>query len=192
MTVTRTTARRGFTMLELMISIAILSVVFIVAIPPYQKLQSEQMCNNAAQIMASDVRRAIAEALRSESATVLDTGGNGTSYTISIIPQTTSGNYIWTPSSSWKSYISRNLQTDYGRTTMTGGGTRMVFGPKGWPIANGDVTFAPASVQTSNALQADSGNGKGAFYQYQFSAGAGLSTFTVKIYTNGRVLVDSP
>src|SRR4051812_20781875 len=101
-------SRRGFTLMETMVSFSILILSFTIILPQWNKMRSVQMCNNAAQEMASDIKRLMAESIHAEAYTCIVTTANG--YTTYRIPQTYS-----TVTSNWTIMRTKNFTVDYGR-----------------------------------------------------------------------------
>lgn len=186
---------RGFTLIELIVSMAILSLLFVLVIPQYNRMRSQQQCNQAAQQLFADIRRGSQEALKGETYVVIDVQSTG--YTVYRVPITSSGNYLFSLSS-FQTLRRVDFAAEFPRCSITNGSsTRLLLGPKGWPVANGQEISAAASfATTSGTLQANSStfgaSNRGGFYRYTCSSGGSITTYTVKVYTNGRVFVDSP
>lgn len=196
--------RRGFTLLELVVSFAILMITFTLVVPQFNRMRSQQQCNQAAHQMFGDIRRGAAEALKGETYVVVDVSSDG--YVIARVPVTSTG-YSWsalaaclntnnwsTDTSAVKMLLKRvYFKYDFPRASVSSGAsTRILLGPKGWPVASGSqpTEATTAGVSTTAPLQAT--DGKGQYYRFTVSAGTGIPTYTVKVYTNGRVFVDSP
>lgn len=188
-------ARRngGFTMLEMIVSFAILMVAFTILLPQWNRLRSSQECSQAAQQLSADIRRGASEALKLESYVVLDVTSVG--YSVAIVPVTSAGNYSFASSWPYGTLIKRvNFRSDFPRCTIgNGASTRVLLGPKGWPVAAGSepASATSAGVGTSSGIL-QAADSKGQFYRFTCTPGGNLTTYTVKLYTNGRVFVDTP
>lgn len=185
--------RRGFTLIELVVSFAILMITFMLVIPQFNRMRTQQQCNQAAQQMFGDIRRGAAEALKGETYVVVDVSSTG--YSIAKVPVTNLGAYSFSSTAPYGTLIrSVSFATDFPRATISNGAsTRILLGPKGWPVASGSEPSGASSAgvgTTSGILQAT--DGKGQFYRFTVYAGGTIPTYTVKVYTNGRVFVDSP
>jgi hypothetical protein len=180
---------------------AVLMIAFMIMLPNLNRMNSQQQCNQAAQGLFGDVRRAAAQALKSESLVVIDATSTG--YTVSLVPETSLGNYTYA-SNTWTVVKRVNFLTDFPRVQITNGAsTRVILGPKGWPVAAGDTSTTLTSgatsaglTTTSSILQtSDSGStnatNRGQYYRWTCSVGT-PNTYTVKLYNNGRIFVDSP
>ncbi|NDD28374.1 MAG: prepilin-type N-terminal cleavage/methylation domain-containing protein [Proteobacteria bacterium] len=193
--------RGGFTLIELLVSVAVLMIAFMLILPNLNRLTSQQQCNQAAQRLFGDVRRAAAQALKAESLVVIDSTSTG--YTISLVPETSLGNYSYA-SNTWTVIKRVDFLADFPRVQISNGAsTRVILGPKGWPVASGDtsttltngatsagLTTTASILQTADAGSTNSTN-RGQFYRWTCTVGT-PTTYTVKLYTNGRIFVDTP
>jgi prepilin-type N-terminal cleavage/methylation domain-containing protein len=179
------TRRRGFTLLELMVSISILMAAFVILLPRWNTIYSTQMCNQAAQQMASDIRRMSTESLKGETYCYLATTPTG--YIVYRIPSTYSSVV-----NNWTILKNLDFKREFGRVSFSfGGNTAILIGPKGWPVAAGsEPAVLGGAANVTASLQTT--DGKGQYYKFTCSAGTGIQTYTVKLYTNGRVVVVSP
>jgi type IV fimbrial biogenesis protein FimT len=68
---------KGFTLIELMIVIAILAILFVVAVPAYKNLQVRQKINGQANFLFSVVYQARSEAIKRSSVVTICKSNNG-------------------------------------------------------------------------------------------------------------------
>lgn len=83
------TQQRGFTILELMIAVAILGILASIALPSFNSAIAKTQLENAAEAIYSDIRYARSESIkRSLDVTVTFTDGANWSYTIATVEAT--------------------------------------------------------------------------------------------------------
>ncbi|MFQ2223523.1 GspH/FimT family pseudopilin [Aeromonas enteropelogenes] len=147
----------GFTMIELMIALALVALLLTVAIPSYQSLRQEQMVKAAAQAVYTDVMLLKSEAIkrnRNLSLIVFNSGASNWCYRIAIDGAGSCTGCSDTCSSldgrkgaDASEFAGVNLTTSYG-------GGKLTFSPRRGTMPSGNITLsgngASMKVMTSN------------------------------------------
>lgn len=144
-------SRKGFTVIELLIVMAIIAILGLVSIGPMLRWRANSFVETAANNLMSDFERAKIEAVRSgRNVTIAFTGTNLTTYNCFIDVNNNGvvdGNEML--------FFRRDPEDGAGRvvTTMTGGtsGNRVIFTPRGFlSSANNAVITITGTSKQSN------------------------------------------
>jgi len=163
-----------------MVSIGILMTLAILVLPQWNRYKSVQMANQAAQELASDLRRLSSEAVRKETYMYVQIDGTQ-KYWMFQGDLTPAGNTVF---NAYKKKKVRDFSKDMGRITISPSSGIIKFGRGGWV----DATSADGKTH----IAATSGTGSEAKYVITVSCGFTPGTYQVQVTANGAVKVVTP
>lgn len=195
-------AGRGFTLIEVMVSLAIMTILMMLILPSYSHFESGRMANNCAQELAATLRRAESSAIHNECYyELLITDSQHYSVYNNLLQSVFSSTTGALPLNSTP-IASANLLTSYGRVQMQVNASfpatlgiapnGWTIGPHGWPAKSGDPATTTLTEQQMNVTM----NGQSqTVYYYDIvcnaggtSTGNGLS-YTVRVFENGHIQI---
>ena len=177
--------QRGFTLIELFISISILLFISVLILPQWSGYRAKQDANQVAQEIAGTLKQLSANAARYETCYFISL--NSTSgYTTYTGTQTYGGSYAASVSKV------RDWSREYGRARITNpssGSGRITYGPRGWVVDATTIPAAASAFPTTLSSTADFANGP--YYTITVSSDSNdaSKTFSVIAYLNGTVKV---
>lgn len=192
---------RGFSLLEMMVSIAILSILLSMAAGPYNQYRSRQEANQCAQGLASVLKQTASYALRNESYAYFHIL-SPTTYEIRVqrmlpgpdgIIGTTDDTYAYEPMRGGGSEAAPtgfDISAETPRARLSPVGAYIAFGPKGWlnevQVASDTYGYTHGITVATETLGAISYT----YYPLTVSSGPSVGqTYTIRVYKNGRVKV---
>jgi len=182
--------RRGFSLVEVIISIALLSIIMALVLPPFTNYRTQQFAGQAAEELAADCRRMSAEALRREGYFYVKIV-NSTNYELWDGTETTRTGAVVLR------YKARQTMADYGAVTITpvGGSVtdaKLVFGEKGW-VRDSTASAEPRTniQKQTETVTSSGGNFTASYWGFTVTSAPGVAKYTyeVRVYENGRVKV---
>ena len=112
----------GFTLVELMIVIAVMGIMTAIAIPSYQTFMAQRRLNGAAREVMSDLMAARMKAIKVNRDVRVDfSTGGGSQYTIDVGDAEA---------------VTKNVQNHYSGVTVQSTVTSVIFKSTGWAGAN--------------------------------------------------------
>lgn len=135
--------RGGFTLIELMIGLAIIAIVLLLGLPSYHVWMQNTQIRNAAESIQNGIQRARAEAVRRNAsvAFILDPSTTDTAWSVVVV----SGSEILEsrPASEGSANVSRSVQP--------GGATTITFGSLGTVVANVPASSSLTQVDVDSS-----------------------------------------
>ncbi|MBI5430215.1 MAG: GspH/FimT family pseudopilin [Nitrosomonadales bacterium] len=131
----------GFTLIEVMIAIAIIAIAMVLGIPSYRVWVQNTQIRNAAESIQNGLQRARAEAV-SRNTNVAFVFGAGSSWTVSVV---NSGEVV-------ESRSSKEGSTNVSVATAPAGSTTFTFNNFGARAANADGSAAPTQINLDSTL----------------------------------------
>jgi type IV fimbrial biogenesis protein FimT len=193
--------RRGFTLIELMVTLAVFAILSLLAMPSFNTWIANNRVRAVAEDMANGLRLAQAEALRRSRQTVFALTGPNPSADATGAP-----NYAaLADGSTWAVSVAQSTMeptglfvrggaiADIGPGVTVTGPTVVCFGPQGFLVANdnstpsagtgvGAVCRPPAADATPPAL----------IYQIKSTSGAGDHPLQIEVGLGGQVRLCNP
>ena len=123
----------GFTVIELMVVIAIVSILLTVGVPSFASLIERQQLSGAAQTFASDLRRAKSDAIAK---------GPGGSVTVTLASDSGAGTWSYAITNSGATPTKNVSSTDFPGVSAV---------VTGWGVSSGSAAFALQSVRGLSA-----------------------------------------
>lgn len=155
-------AQAGFTVIELMVAVAVVSILLTVGVPAFGSLIERQQLSGAAQTFASDLRRAKSDAIAK---------GPGGSVTITLASDSSAGTWSYAVTNSGSTPTKNVSQADFSGVTAV---------VTGWGVSGGAAAFSIEAVRGLSAA----GEGSITFT-------SGTASLTVERNLAGRVRVCS-
>lgn len=118
-------SKKGFTILELMIVIAVMGIMATIAIPSYQTFMAQRRLNGAARLVMSDLMAARMQAVSKNNEFRLFFVSNNPSY--QILDDANNNGAINTG----ETVVVKNIQTDYTGVTIANATANPIFYPRG-------------------------------------------------------------
>lgn len=152
--------QRGFTLIELIVTFAVIAVMIALALPSYNEWIQNAQIRTAAQSITNGLQRARAEAVARNMPVAFVLGGGGAFWSVSVV---STGELIETHGAG---EVSPNVTL----TVLTAGGTTVTFGNLGSKVANVpaspditriDVDNSALSAANSRDLRIQVGAGGG-------------------------------
>lgn len=119
----------GFTLIELMVVIAVVSILLTVGVPSFASLIERQQLSGAAQTFASDLRRAKSDAIAK---------GSGGSVTVTLASDSSAGTWSYAITNSGASPTKNVSSSDFPGVTAI---------VTGWGVSSGSAAFALQAVR---------------------------------------------
>ena len=193
---------RGFTLLEMMVSIAILSLLLSLAVGPYNLYRSRQEANQCAQGLAAVLKQTATYALRNESYAYFHIL-SATTYEIRVqrmlpgpdgVIGTSDDTYAYEPMRGGGSEANPtgfDISVETPRARLSPVGAYIAFGPKGWLNEAQVASDTYGYTHGGNAVQTETlGAASYTYYSLTVSSGSGKGqTYNILVYKNGRVKV---
>jgi len=193
--------QRGFTLLEMMVSIGVLAILLTLAVGPYNDYRTRQEANQCAQGLAAVFKQTATYALRNESYAYFHILSSST-YEIRVQRNLPGADGVIGTSDDTYAYEALrgggtegaptgfDVSLETPRARLSPVGAYIAFGPKGWlnEAQVGSDTYGythGVSVQTETLNSVSY-----TYYPITVSSGSkpGM-TYTIRVYKNGRVKV---
>ena len=116
-------AQTGFTIIELMVAVAVVSILLTVGVPAFGSLIERQQLSGAAQTFASDLRRAKSDAIAK---------GPGGSVTVTLASDSSAGTWSYAVTNSGSTPTKNVSQADFSGVTAV---------VTGWGVSGGAAAF---------------------------------------------------
>lgn len=152
----------GFTIIELMVAIAVVAILLTVGVPSFASLIERQQLSGAAQTFASDLRRAKSDAIAR---------GPGGSVTVTLASDSSAGTWSYAITNSGTAPTKNVSQDNFSGVTAA---------ISGWGVSGGSAAFSMQAVRGLSAA------GEGSI---TFSSGT--ASLTVERNLAGRVRICS-
>ena len=159
--------RRGFTLIEMAVVLAVMGIMFAIATPPWRRYRASMSAQASAQELRAELTFLQSRSIDLEEECFLRID-SATQYSTYLIP-------VSQYSASARPYKRIVVGNDGLQLSPSGAGTLLVFGSKGW-------------VDTTKSTVTSSGSGGSTYYPITVSAPNVLNV-SVRTYLNGRVLV---
>ena len=152
--------RRGFTIIELMVTIAVLSILLMVGLPSYSIWMHNMRIRGAAEAVQNglQIARATAIARNTQVSLVFPADGNLSYMIYSVISPTNMPADFRAPGAEVDIYRRYNQQegSSNASVTMTPAGSYMVtFGSLGQRLSNPDGSGIPTQIDVGSAVSGD-------------------------------------
>ena len=122
-------AQAGFTVIELMVAVAVVSILLTVGVPAFGSLIERQQLSGAAQTFASDLRRAKSDAIAK---------GPGGSVTVTLASDSSAGTWSYAVTNSGSTPTKNVSQADFSGVTAV---------VTGWGVSGGAAAFSIEAVR---------------------------------------------